>query len=221
MNSLVRSAPIVLVLAVLVAYGETVQAASVVPCVGDCQGTGTTGIASLVTIVDIALGTAALSACPHGLPMDGPVTVDLIILAVHNTLSGCPAPEPTATPTATAVDNFTPTRTATAGPAGSTCPAGQHRACHGGSGRGGGYKIICTCVANPPPVCVTASGTRIQAGTSILLYDTTTVQAPDTCSSHATTVSCSSTGILSPPNAVGYPVCTVVPPPTPPDTNDG
>ncbi|HVN29633.1 MAG TPA: hypothetical protein VMT64_14140, partial [Candidatus Binataceae bacterium] len=52
------------------------------------------------------------------------------------------------------------------------CPSGQHQVCHGGSGRGGGYHTTCSCVNNPPPVCVTAWGTQILAGTSIILYDT-------------------------------------------------
>ena len=91
-----------------------------------------------------------------------------------------------------------------------TCPAGQHAVCHGGSGRGGGYRSTCTCVNNPPPVCVTAWGTQIQAGTSIILYDTYIVYAPDTCSAHGAVVSCDLSGVLSPPNATGYPVCNVV-----------
>ena len=91
-----------------------------------------------------------------------------------------------------------------------TCPSGQHQVCHGGSGRGGGYHSTCSCVNNPPPVCVTAWGTQIMAGMSIILYDTYTVNAPDTCSAHATVVSCDLNLVLSPPNATGYPVCDVV-----------
>ncbi len=91
-----------------------------------------------------------------------------------------------------------------------TCPPGQHAVCHGGSGRGGGYRTTCACVNNPPPVCVTAWGTQIAAGTSIVLYDTYTVYAPDTCSNHGMVVSCALNGVLNPPNATGYPVCTVV-----------
>jgi len=91
-----------------------------------------------------------------------------------------------------------------------TCPAGQHAVCHGGSGRGGGYRSTCTCVNNPPPVCVTAWGTQIPAGTSMILYDTYTVYAPDTCTAHGMVVSCGLNGVLSPPNATGYPVCNVV-----------
>ena len=91
-----------------------------------------------------------------------------------------------------------------------TCPTGQHAACHGGSGRGGGYKTICVCVNNPPPVCVTAWGTQIQAGTSTILYDSYIVYAPDTCSAHGMVVTCDLNRVLYPPNATGYPVCSVV-----------
>ena len=91
-----------------------------------------------------------------------------------------------------------------------TCPVGQHAVCHGGSGRGGGYHSTCTCVNNPPPVCTTAWGTQILAGTSVILYDAYTVYAPDTCTAHGTVVSCSMSLVLSPPGATGYPVCNVV-----------
>jgi hypothetical protein len=91
-----------------------------------------------------------------------------------------------------------------------TCPAGQHAVCHGGSGRGGGYRSTCTCVNNPPPVCITAWGTPIQAGTSRILYDSYLVYAPDVCIAHATVVSCGLNGVLYPPDATGYPVCNVI-----------
>jgi len=98
---------------------------------------------------------------------------------------------------------------ATAAPA-ITCPPGQHAVCHSGSGRGGGYKSTCSCVNNPPPVCVTAWGTQIPAGTSVILYNTYLVYAPDTCTAHGMVVSCDLNAVLSPPNATGYPVCNVV-----------
>jgi len=90
-----------------------------------------------------------------------------------------------------------------------TCPVGQHAVCHSGSGRGGGYRTTCSCVNDPPPVCRTAWGTPIAAGTSIILYDAYTVYAPDTCTAHGMVVSCDLSGVMSPPDAVGYPVCTV------------
>jgi hypothetical protein len=100
-----------------------------------------------------------------------------------------------------------------------TCPVGQHAVCHGGSGRGGGYRSTCTCVNNPPPTCVTAWGTQIPAGTSVILYDAYAVNAPDTCSAHGTLVACSfdpTTNVLTlTPDITGYTVCNVIY-----DTND-
>lgn len=100
-----------------------------------------------------------------------------------------------------------------------TCPVGQHQVCHGGSGRGGGYRSTCTCVNNPPPTCVTAWGTQIQAGTSVILYPAYTVYYPATC--QGTMVTCNydpSTKILTlEPDITGYTVCNVVYP----DTEDG
>ncbi len=94
-----------------------------------------------------------------------------------------------------------------------TCPTGQHQVCHGGSGRGGGYHSTCTCVNNPPPTCVTAWGTQIPAGTSIILYDTYTVYAPDTCT-HGKVVACDfnqATNTLTLiPDITGYTVCNVI-----------
>jgi hypothetical protein len=177
------------------------------PCIGDCQGTGREDIASLVTLVSIALGSAPLSACPHGVPSGEAVTIAVLIQAVTNALGSCPGlpATPTLTPVVVA---STPTPTAT--PNGSSCPVGRHRVCHSGSGRGGGYHRTCTCVAIPPPVCRTAWGTQIAAGNSIVVYDTATVTAPETCAGHAAVVSCSTDGVLTPPDATGYPVCRVI-----------
>ena len=59
-------------------------------CVGDCSGTATVAIDDLVTLVNIALGTAQPSACPNGgLPLGGEVDVAVIIQAVNNALNGC------------------------------------------------------------------------------------------------------------------------------------
>jgi hypothetical protein len=76
-----------------------------------------------------------------------------------------------------------------------TCPTGQHQVYHGGSGRGGGYHTTCSCVVNPPPMCVTAWGTQIATGTSVISYNAYTVNYPDTCSAHGTQVDC----VLNPP----------------------
>jgi hypothetical protein len=172
--------------------------AEVVPCVGDCDGTGSDTISSLVTLVAIALGREPATACAQGLPSGASVDVALLVQAVNNALMGCPGVQSTATPTATVQPSKTP------------CPTGQHRACHSGSGRGGGYHTICSCVADPPPVCVTAWGTRIAAGSAVVLYDTLTVIAPDTCAAHGTTAFCDAHGVLDPVDATGYPTCTVL-----------
>ena len=102
-----------------------------------------------------------------------------------------------------------------------TCPTGQHQVCHGGSGRGGGYHTTCSCVNNPPPTCVTAWGTQIPAGATVMLYDAYQVYAPDTCTNHASQVMCvlnsDNTVTLVPAGATGYTVCSVLYP----DTEDG
>jgi hypothetical protein len=202
---------VLLVLAVpSLRYASPAAAAA---CAGDCQGTGREDIASLVTLVRIALGSAPRSACPSGVPNAAPVTVALLIQAVDNALGGCAGAAATSTATPPGSDTPTPTVT----PTGASCPPGQHRACHGGSGRGGGYHRVCTCIADPPPMCRTAWGTQIAAGTSVPLYDVATVVAPDTCAAHATQVFCSADGTLTPANATGYSTCRLVGAGDPPD----
>jgi len=69
--------------------------AEVGPCAGDCDEDGAATIAEVVTMVNIALGNAELSACRFGdRSGDEEITVDEIIVAVHHALTGCPAPEP-------------------------------------------------------------------------------------------------------------------------------
>ena len=62
--------------------------ASPTKCSGDCDGSGDVTVNELITLVNIALGTAQPSACPHGVPSGGTVDVALIIQAVNNALSG-------------------------------------------------------------------------------------------------------------------------------------
>jgi hypothetical protein len=209
MKPLRQSIAVLLVLALPLASGAAPLAPAESPCIGDCQGTGTGTIGSIVTMVSIALGQAPLSACPHGVPNGAQITVALLIQALNNVLGACPGPRATPTFSPTPTDTFTPTPTAATSASRTPCPAGQHLACHGGSGRGGGYRTTCSCVLNPPPVCVTAWGTQIPIGTSTVLYDASTVYAPDTCAAHGTLVSCGSNGLLTPPGATGYPVCHV------------
>jgi len=76
-------------------------------CIGDCHGDGQVTIDGLLTLVDIALGRAQLSACPHGIPSGALVNIVVILQAVSNALNGCgvlpptPLPSPTTTPTPT------------------------------------------------------------------------------------------------------------------------
>lgn len=60
-------------------------------CVGDCDGNGQVTVDELLTLVNIALGNAPPSACPHGVPSGASVDVALIIQAVNNALNGCGA----------------------------------------------------------------------------------------------------------------------------------
>ena len=61
-------------------------------CVGDCRGAGAVTVDDLITLVNVALGTAEPSACVNGLRSGGGVDVAVIIEAVNNALSGVCAP---------------------------------------------------------------------------------------------------------------------------------
>jgi hypothetical protein len=84
-------------------------------CAGDCNGDGEVTINELIVGVNIALGSAEVSACPaFDRDADGTVAINELIAAVNAALSGCPA-----TPTAEATDTPTqppPTETATTVP---------------------------------------------------------------------------------------------------------
>jgi hypothetical protein len=58
-------------------------------CVGDCGGTGTVAINNIITMVNIALGSAQPSACAQGVPSGTEVNVAVIIHAINNALNGC------------------------------------------------------------------------------------------------------------------------------------
>ena len=61
-------------------------------CAGDCSGTGEVTVDELITLVNIALGTAEPAACAGGgLPLGGKVDVAVIVEAVNNALSACGA----------------------------------------------------------------------------------------------------------------------------------
>ena len=60
-------------------------------CPGDCDGSGEVTINELITLVNIALGSAPLSACAAGdLDHDGMIAINELITAVNSALNGCP-----------------------------------------------------------------------------------------------------------------------------------
>lgn len=60
-------------------------------CTGSCNGDGEVTINELLTMVNIALGTASISDCEAGdANQDGEITVNEILAAVNNALGGCP-----------------------------------------------------------------------------------------------------------------------------------
>ena len=62
-------------------------------CVGACHGGTDVTIDSLLTMVNIALGSSSLSACTAGdANGDGEITINEILAAVNNALNGCSVP---------------------------------------------------------------------------------------------------------------------------------
>ena len=61
-------------------------------CTGDCDGSGDVTVNEIITLVNIALGSADISTCMAGdANKDGQITVDEILTAVNNALNGCPS----------------------------------------------------------------------------------------------------------------------------------
>ena len=59
-------------------------------CVGDCTNKSTVTVSDVLTLVNIALGTAEASTCMNGdANHDSQITIDEILTAVKNALSGC------------------------------------------------------------------------------------------------------------------------------------
>ncbi len=59
-------------------------------CGGDCDGDGRTTVDELVTLVNVALGTASVEECGIGdANGDGQIAIDEIITAVNVVLDGC------------------------------------------------------------------------------------------------------------------------------------
>jgi len=80
-------------------------------CVGDCDSDDHVTVNEILTMVDVALGNASVSACGDGdVNSDSQIAIDEILAAVNNALNGC-APLPTSTPTDTAVASATATET--------------------------------------------------------------------------------------------------------------
>jgi CSLREA domain-containing protein len=66
------------------------QEATVLTCVGDCDGNGQVAVDEILTMVNIALGNAGQWVCEIGdSNKDDLTTVDEILTAVNNALSGC------------------------------------------------------------------------------------------------------------------------------------
>jgi hypothetical protein len=60
-------------------------------CVGDCSGDGAVTIDELLSMVNIALGTASSTCAAGDADGDGQITINEILMAVNAALSGCPA----------------------------------------------------------------------------------------------------------------------------------
>jgi hypothetical protein len=58
-------------------------------CVGDCDGSTKVTVNELIVLVDIVLGSATPSACPHGIPAGAQVDIAMIVRAVGSALNGC------------------------------------------------------------------------------------------------------------------------------------
>lgn len=60
-------------------------------CVGNCNGSGPVTVDDIITMVNIALGSADISTCSAGdANSDHQITLDEILKAVNNALNGCP-----------------------------------------------------------------------------------------------------------------------------------
>jgi hypothetical protein len=95
----------------VVLFGRTAPGAV---CTGDCDADGFVTINEVITGVGVGLDEIPLIACPSADGGgDGSVSIDELLVAVHNALSGCPPMDtPTPTPTATEVPPpATPTAT--------------------------------------------------------------------------------------------------------------
>jgi hypothetical protein len=68
-------------------------------CIGDCDANARVTVDEIITMVNVALGTASMAECGGGhADLNGEITIDEILTGVSNALYGCPLP-PTPTPT--------------------------------------------------------------------------------------------------------------------------
>jgi len=72
--------------------GDGVFVQQLVPCLGDCDGSGIVSVDEILTMVNIATGDISIAVCPAADPLrSGMVSVAEVLGAVQNALSGCPA----------------------------------------------------------------------------------------------------------------------------------
>lgn len=109
--------PLSFALVATVALGLSAPVFAQPACVGDCDGDGSVTVDEVITMVNIALGTAAVETCAAGDgDGSGDITVDEILSGVTNALEGCsgdPDPTPTPTPSQVVEPTVTPTATPT------------------------------------------------------------------------------------------------------------
>ena len=60
-------------------------------CIGDCNADQAVTVDEILTMVNIVLGSAQASACPHGIPSGAEVDIAVILQAVNDALTNCPA----------------------------------------------------------------------------------------------------------------------------------
>ena len=76
--------------AIVVVAPTPVPTATPIRCVGDCNNGGEVTVNDTIVMVNIALETRPVTACPAGDPNEnGVITVNEIIQAVNNALAGC------------------------------------------------------------------------------------------------------------------------------------
>jgi hypothetical protein len=84
-----RGATVILVAAT--ATATPTDTPTPITCTGDCDESGGVTINEIISMVNIALGTAQLSTCPLGdADESGAIEINEIVAAVSDALNGCP-----------------------------------------------------------------------------------------------------------------------------------